>query len=115
VHPLLKQAINLVHAAVGGQVERLREEGFESEYTAKLDRALNRFTDRFIALPVDVVKAHPGRSVKELEQETSIIPEMREDFEKLRDIVIAISEMEKYHFPRWLRWLAEDLKAEGCI
>jgi len=112
---LLFRGIDLIHSTIKPNLERLREEGFESPYTIKLERALRRFVDRFDASYVDRVAAEVGRSKAEIAQELSVIPELKAQFEKIADIVVVLSEMEKYHLPRWIKWLAEDLKVEGCI
>jgi hypothetical protein len=113
--PLIRQGLLFAHALVEPSLNQIRREGFQSDFSAKLDRALRRFCSRFDAERVRAEARAKGRPEGEVAQELSIIPELREDLEKLADVVVALAELERYHFPRWVRWLAEDLKAEGCL
>lgn len=112
---LLIKYLHIVHEVIYPHLEKMRQIGFESEFTRKLDRALDRFVLRFQGIPQELRSSAPGRPESEIAQETSILPELKEDFRKIADIVVTIAEMEKYHFPRWLSWLFEDLKKEGVI
>jgi hypothetical protein len=111
---LLHKVVDIVHASIKPQLEALRKQGYTSEYTYKLERALKRFCSRFDAQHVIAVAQQTGRSPAEIAQETSQVPEMRELFEKLSDIVLVLAEMEKLHLPRWIQWLVEDLEREGA-
>jgi hypothetical protein len=114
-HPLLRRILDVVHAPIKPQLEMLRREGFESVWVESLDRALRRWLSRFEKIPDEVIAKYPGRPLSEIAQETSILPELKQDFEKICDIIVVACELEKYHAPRWFSWLVEDLKAEGVI
>jgi hypothetical protein len=113
--PLTSRGIDVVHAVVKPQLERMRKEGYEGEFTPRFERALRRFCSRFDPERVKAEARAKGRPEAEVAQELSIIPDLREDLEKLADIAVVLAELERYHFPRWVRWLVEDLKAEGCL
>jgi hypothetical protein len=113
--PLIRQGLVFAHALVEPSLEEIRREGFQSDFSLRLDRALRRFCARFDPERVRAEARAKGRPEAEIAQELSIIPELREDLEKLADIAVVLAELERYHFPRWVRWLAEDLKAEGCL
>jgi len=112
--PLLFRVVDVVHASIKPQLEALRKEGYTSEYTPKLERALKRFCTRFDEQHIKAIAQQTGRSPAEIAQETSQIPEMKELFDKLSDIVLVLAEMEKLHLPRWIKWLVEDLEREGA-
>jgi hypothetical protein len=113
--PLFRQSLVFAHALVEPSLEEIRREGFQSDFSLRLDRALRRFYSRFDPERVRAEARAKGRPEGEIAQELSIIPELREEFEKLGDIAVVLAELERYHFPRWVRWLVEDLKAEGCL
>jgi hypothetical protein len=113
--PLILRALEIAAAPISGHVQRLREKGFRSEFSKRLDEALTKFADRFTEEKLKPLVERTGRPMAELAQEEHILPELRPQILALRDIAVALSELEISHFPVWWSWLMEDLKSEGLV
>jgi hypothetical protein len=114
-HPLIRRMVETVHGALAPFLVVKRKAGLQSEFSKKLDRALQRWVSRFDKVPEEIVNANPGVPVSELAQRTSIIPELQPDAHAVADIAVVLSDLEKTHFPRWFAWLVEDFAGEGLI
>jgi hypothetical protein len=113
--PLMLRALDIIAAPTSQHVQQLRAKGFRSEFSARLDRALTKFADRFQEKHLYHLVGTTGRPIAEVAQELHILPELRPQILALRDIAVTLSELEISHFPVWWGWLVEDLKSEGLV
>jgi len=113
--PLMFKALDIIAAPTSQHVQQLRVKGFRSEFSARLDKALTKFADRFTEEKLKPLVEATGRPMGELAQESHILPELRPQILALRDVVVALSELEVSHFPVWWGWLVEDLRSEGLV
>jgi hypothetical protein len=113
--PLIFRAVDIASSPVSGHVQRLREKGFRSPFSGRLDRALTQFADRFTEEALKPLAEKSGRPAGEVAQEVHILPELRKHILAVRDIAVALSELEVSHFPVWWAWAVEDLKSQGLV
>ena len=113
--PLMFKALDIIAAPTSQHVQQLRVKGFRSEFSTKLDRALTKFANRFTEEALKPLVEATGRPMGEIAQEVHILPELRPQILALRDVAVALSELEISHFPVWFGWLVEDLRSEGLV
>lgn len=113
--PLIYKALDIIAAPTSQYVSQLRRKGFRSSFSQRLDYALTKFANRFTEEALKPVAEKTGRPMNEIAQELHILPELREQILAVRDILVALSELEISHFPVWWSWLMEDLKSEGLV
>lgn len=113
--PMLRLATRVLMGQVEHYVTLRRAVGFRSDFNRRLDKALSRWVERFKQVPEEWKQAKTEEERTEIEQQTHIIPDLAQDAEAVRTIVMGLAEIEIAHFPEWFRWLMQELKTEGLI
>jgi hypothetical protein len=92
-HPLVSRGVGAVHSVVSPLLQARQAHGWRSPLSSRMDRAFSRFARSLGA------------------QDPALATEAREAL----DLVLALSELERELFPRWLEELLNDLILEGAL
>jgi len=92
-HPLMRRVLEAVHPALRPLLDRRRGYGWRSRLTPKLEAAFKQF-----------VKDLAGSN-----------PDLAQEAEAALDLVLILSELEAYWFPRWLEGLLNCMLEAGAI
>ena len=90
-HPLVRTGLTVIHVSIGGLIKQKREHGWRSDFTKRMDRALQRVSLRI------------GIKFKDL----------ADDATRLFEIGTVLSDLEREHFPRWIYFVLDELNKES--
>lgn len=114
-HPLIQRALDFVFTPLTPLILAKQATGWSSEFTRKLDLANRRFIKRLSGEGVPELQTLEGTKLNEFCQEHSIIPGLAKEAQQALNLVQLLSDLERWHFPRWFTWLVEEYEREGLV